>query len=404
VEIGPVAAGGACVARLDGRVVFVRHALPGERVRIRVTDSAHPRYWRADAIEVLTAAPDRVEAPCRFAGDCGGCDWQHVSLGAQRALKADLVREQLRRVAGLTVDVVVEAPPGDDDGLGWRTRTRFAVDAEGRPGLRRRRSHDVVASGDCLIAHPLVVDALRGRVFPGAAAVDVAVSVATGRTQVRPEAGPRDAAAGDVGAAGDARAAGGAGDEPLVELAAGHSFTVAPGAFWQVHPAAPGLLVDAVLAALDPRPGETVADLYGGVGLFAAALADRVGAAGRVILVESDPAALASAAANLAGRPGVSVRGVRVTPPVVRGLLPADARLDLVVLDPPRAGAGVEVMTELARRRPRAIAYVSCDPATLARDVAGIGAAGYELSGLRAFDLFPMTAHVECLALLTPAR
>jgi tRNA/tmRNA/rRNA uracil-C5-methylase (TrmA/RlmC/RlmD family) len=245
----------------------------------------------------------------------------------------------------------------------------------------------VIADADCLIAHPLVAAAARGRTFPGAAEVEIAASMATGQVRVRADGQPDTVSGGD--------------DAPR-ERVAGNDFTVLPGAFWQVHPAAPELLTEAVVDALDPRPGESVADLYGGVGLFAAALADRVGPTGQVILVESDPAALASAAANVGGRRGVSVRGLRVSPAVVRGLLPDGERLDLVVLDPPRAGAGVEVVTELARREPRAIAYVSCDPATLARDIAAAGRSGYELTRLRAFALFPMTAHVECLAVLTP--
>ena len=162
VEVGPVAHGGHCVSRHDGRVVFVRHALPGERVRVTVTEGhGGSPYWRADAVEVLAASPDRVAPPCPWAGPgrCGGCDWQHASLAAQRALKAAVVQEQLSRLAGIDRDVTVEPVPGDDGGLGWRTRVQYAVDDDGTAGLRRHRSHEVVHLDSCRIAHPLVESA-----------------------------------------------------------------------------------------------------------------------------------------------------------------------------------------------------------------------------------------------------
>src|SRR5215468_11297343 len=158
LDVSRVANGGWCVARDGGgRVVFVRHALPGERVRARVTE-ATASFARAEAVEVLRASPDRVTPRCPHAhpGGCGGCDWQHADLAAQRRLKAEVVREQLRRLAGLDREVTVEPVAGDDDGLGWRTRVRFSVGPGGTAGLLAHRSHDVVEVGDCPIAHPLV--------------------------------------------------------------------------------------------------------------------------------------------------------------------------------------------------------------------------------------------------------
>src|ERR687898_1167124 len=155
--VGPVARGGHCVPRHEGRVVFVRHALPGERVVVRVTEDRQPGYCRADAVEVLEAAADRVPRPCPYSGPgrCGGCDWQHVAPEGQRRLKAAVVREQLTRLAGLSDDdavvrdLAVEELPGGP--LRWRTRARFAVDRAGAPGLRRHRSHDLVLLDDCPI-------------------------------------------------------------------------------------------------------------------------------------------------------------------------------------------------------------------------------------------------------------
>jgi len=380
VDVGPVAHGGHCVARHEGRVVFVRHALPGERVRVTVTEGgATSKFWRADATDVLNPSPDRVAPPCPWAGPgrCGGCDWQHASLSAQRALKATVVREQLAHLAGLERDVVVEAVPGDDGGLGWRTRVHYAVDAAGRAGLRRHRSHDVVRIDWCRIAHPLVVEArVPEERWPPESSVEVVASVATGERLVLVGGVP----GGDV-----------------TEVAAGREFRVSGSGFWQVHPGAAETLLAAVLAGLEPRPGESALDLYCGVGLFAAALAERLGPGGRVTAVEADARGVSDARHNLATLPTVTVERGRVDHVLRRLRL---RRADLVVLDPPRSGAGKAVVDLLSRVKARRIAYVACDPAALARDLRWFGERGYELLDLRAFDLFPMTAHVECVAVL----
>jgi tRNA/tmRNA/rRNA uracil-C5-methylase (TrmA/RlmC/RlmD family) len=408
LEVGPVAHGGFCVARHEGRVVFVRHTLPGERVRARVTEAREgQRFVRADCIEVLGASPHRVEAPCPYAapGVCGGCDFQHVSVPEQRDLKAAVVREQFSRLAAMDVDVVVEPVPGDVDGLGWRTRVEFAVDAAGRAGLHRHRSHDVVPVDFCLIADPRVLaTGVLGRDWSGEQVVDV-VAPAVGETVVVPvPSGEEDAPVGT---------------ERVTGQRFSHDFEVGARGFWQVHRGAATTFVDAVLDMLHPQPGETALDLYAGVGLFAAALAEAVGGSGKVVAVESDTGAVASAAGNLAAYPSVvavrarvddafgvpragrsgptSRRLQRARKPRRHPLLPV--RADLVVLDPPRTGAGRAVTAQVAALAPRAVAYVACDPSALARDTAYLREAGYRLQQLRAFDAFPMTHHVECIAL-----
>lgn len=391
LEVGPVAHGGHCVARHEGRVVFVRHALPGELVLAVVTDGgASSRFLRADAIEVRRASPDRVEPPCPFAGPgrCGGCDWQHASLAAQRRLKADVVREALRRQAGLDVPVVVEAVPGDLDGLGWRTRVHFAVDAHGRAGLRGHRSHEVVPVDDCRIASAGVraPDALAAT-WPRARGLDV-VSSATGQRAVVVHE-----------ASGRTRRAEGPGT--VTELVGGRPFRVGADGFWQVHPGAARTLTEAVLDGLGPRPGESALDLYCGVGLFARALGDAVGPGGSVTAVESDARAVSHARRNLHDAPHVRLVGDRVEKALSTG--PVPLRADLVVLDPPRSGAGARVVAAVADRAPRRVGYVACDPVALARDLATFAGLGYGLRSLRAYDLFPMTAHVEVVAILGPA-
>ena len=359
-EVGPVAHGGHCIARIPAgtrspeveevaprpsrdRVVFVRHALPGERVVLEITEGTEgDRFWRGDAVEVLEASADRVPAPCRYAGPglCGGCDFQHVALPTQRQWKAGVVVEQLRRLAGLDVEVTVEAVPGDVDGLRWRTRQRYVQLPDGGKGMRKHRSHEVIPVADCLL------DAGAGPSY-------------------------------DVG---------------------GHRFVVADGGFWQVHPGAPQALVDAVLEALEPRPGESALDLYAGVGLFTLFLMDHLGPSGRVAAVEGDPAASRLSEQNC---PGATIQSGDVAKVLAGGLPPTWDRCDLVVLDPPRAGAKRAVVEQVVARSPRAVAYVACDPAALARDVAIFAEHGYRLTSLRAFDLFPMTHHVECVALIT---
>ncbi|MFL6074185.1 MAG: class I SAM-dependent RNA methyltransferase [Mycobacteriales bacterium] len=387
LTVGAVAHGGHCVARHDGRVVFVRHALPGERVRAVVTEDRGGSFCRADAVTVLDASPDRVQPPCPYAGPgrCGGCDWQHATPAAQRELKAAVVREQLARLAKLSVPVVVEELPGGP--LRWRTRVQYAVDARGRVGLRRHRSHDVLPIDDCRIAAEAVVaTGVTGTTWPGASALTV-VAGHDGQTAVLEHRSSERQGKRTRRVLGRNR---------LREWAAGREWTVRASGFWQVHPAAAEALAAAVLAALEPRPTEVALDLYGGAGLFAGVLAPRLG---HVTLVEADPDAAADATRNLTGLPAAVERG-RVERVLDR--LGFD-RVDLVVLDPPRSGAGAAVTGRIAGLRPRAVAYVACDPAALARDLRTFADHGYALAGLRAFDLFPMTHHVECVAHLVRA-
>jgi tRNA/tmRNA/rRNA uracil-C5-methylase (TrmA/RlmC/RlmD family) len=388
------------VARHEGRVVFVRHALPGERVVVQVTEDRHARYCRADAVEVLTAAPERVERPCPYSGPgrCGGCDWQHVSHAGQLALKAAVVREQLSRLAGLDLPVTVEALPGGP--LRWRSRARFAVDRTGAPGLRRHRSHDVVLLDDCPITVEPAAAAVLGRRWPGAGAVDVAVDSAGVVTTTRLDRRGQATSTRVLRPGADVP------EEPAGRAqrsAGGRDWEVEGTGFWQVHPGAADALVGAVSAFAGVRPGETVLDLYAGAGLFGGALAPGVGAGGRVVCVESDAAACAAADANLADLPQAEVWQGDVDAPGLSELLADLGRPDVVVLDPPRAGAGPDVSRVIAGADPRAVVYVACDPASLARDVAAFADAGYRMAGLRAYDAFPMTHHVECVAILTPA-
>ncbi|AOT61481.1 class I SAM-dependent RNA methyltransferase [Streptomyces rubrolavendulae] len=423
VEIGPVAHGGHCIARTDeGRVLFVRHALPGERVVARVTEGDETsRFLRADAVTVLDASKDRIPAPCPYAGPgrCGGCDWQHAKPGAQRRLKGEVVAEQLHRLAGLTPeeagwDGTVVPAEGDKLPAGevprWRTRVQYAVDASGRAGLRRHRSHEVEPIDHCMIAAEGVSElGVEKREWPGMASVQAIAATGSQDRQViltpRPGARlplveldkPVSVLRVEEKGGGVHRVHG----RPFVrERADDRTYRVGNGGFWQVHPKAADTLVRAVMQGLLPRKGDTALDLYCGVGLFAGALADRVGDKGAVLGIESGKRAVEDARHNLQGFDRVRIEQGKVDQVLPRTGI---TEVDLIVLDPPRAGAGKQVVHHLAALGARRIAYVACDPAALARDLAYFRESGYKPRTLRAFDLFPMTHHVECVAILEPA-
>jgi tRNA/tmRNA/rRNA uracil-C5-methylase (TrmA/RlmC/RlmD family) len=420
VTAGEAAHGGWCVARPDhGPAVFTRHALPGETVVARVTEVTS-KLVRAEAVEIVTASPDRVRPPCPHAGPggCGGCDWQHATLPAQRALKATVIRQQLRRIAGLDREVTVEPLPGDDaasrdmaagGGLAWRTRVQFAVGENGVAGLRAHRSHRVIDVGRCLIAHPALTDlGITARRWPGAASVEALVSPGSGeRTVIVASSAAKsgeDLAADSVLRRTGHRLAPVRGRGYLTQRAAGRDWRVSAGAFWQVHPGAADALAEAVLAGLEPRPGDAALDLYCGAGLFAGVLARAVGPGGAVIGVEANRVAVRDARHNLREWPWARVRAGDVAEVLAGGsAVPPSA--GLVAADPPRSGLAREVIEYLGSARSGAakLAYVSCDPATLARDIGLLGDRGWNLDGLRAFDAFPMTHHVECVAILTRA-
>jgi tRNA/tmRNA/rRNA uracil-C5-methylase (TrmA/RlmC/RlmD family) len=390
-EIGKVAHGGHCVARFDGRVVFVRHALPGERVRVQVTDGNRgDRFLLGDAVEVLEASKHRIVPACRFAGpgNCGGCDWQHSDLAYQRELKASVVTEQFQRLAGMDVVVDVEALPGDAKGHRWRTRTEFAIDPSGVAGLHRHHSSEIIPVQDCLISTERVIrTGVLDRRWPMATSVDVVDASAESEAVAVPLPA-RDSTIPQVTERVDT------GDWSA-------EFRLSARGFWQVHPHAAATFVAHVCAELAPQPGERAVDLYAGVGLFALALADAVGPDGAVLAIDSDAHAIADAKSNLRSRPEIELRRGKVDR-ALKPLVRQGIHTDLVVLDPPRTGAGKSVIKDIAALAPRAIAYVACDPAALARDVAYARAAGYGMRSLRAFDAFPMTHHVECIAILEP--
>lgn len=382
LDVGAVAHGGHCVGRVDGRVVFVRHTLPGERVRAVVTEDRHGSFCRADAIAVVRPSPDRVEAPCVWArpGGCGGCDFQHAEPAAQRELKARVLAEQLRRLAGVERTVEVEPLPGGS--LGWRNRVRLAVGPDGTAGLRAHRAHDVIPIADCLLAAPGMLAPVLDRAWRPGAEIQVELDE-LGRTHVSTVDG---AVVSPVDGGG-----------PVPRSLRGRHWQVPPGAFWQVHPALAETLCEVVADWARVPVGGRAWDLYGGAGVLASVLAEQVGPGGEVVVVESDREAVACGREALAELPWVRFQSGRVER--MLGELAHGGRPDVVVADPPRKGLGRAVVERLAGIGPDRLVHVACDPAALARDVALLAEHGYQLDRLRAFDAFPMTHHLEAVAL-----
>ena len=386
VTIEKVAHGGHFIARHEGAVIFVRHAIPGENCTIQIT-SIGKSFNRADVVSVETPSEFRVVAPCSFAhrNGCGGCDFQHISVAHQRTLKSDVITEQFARIAKIDLQIDVEEV---DASTHWRTRAIATTDRNGKLGFFKSRSHSIAPVTDCLICvEGMNFSEIASRDLKG----DVRVEISSSNT------GERSIALAPT--RGEEKARLTEGPSVLHENVLGRTLEVSQESFWQSHKKAPEVLTQAVLDYAQLQVGEHVLDLYGGVGLFSAAIVDAVGPTGHVDLIEGSKVATADAARNFAPYSHITI----ATGDVAK-LLPRISAADVVVLDPPRDGAGKEAIAHIARLAPRAIVYVACDPAALARDTAYLADHSYSLVKMRAFDLFPMTHHIECVALYERAE
>lgn len=433
LDITDVAHGGVFVARHDGRVVFVADAIPGERVRARLTDTGKTSFWRAVAVDVVDSSPHRrphVWAAADLAVDPdrrpGGAEFGHIDLAHQRALKQRVLRDALERFGGLEAPCVPlsgafaadgldgEGPRAEsDDATRWRTRVSLHVDDEGRIGPYAARSHRVIDVDDLPLATVEIAEAAR-RLSAQPGRVDL-VHPADGRVRVlaRPErdrdrrgrgGARRGSRAGAVSSAPDPS------HETIVEEAAGRRFRVDAGGFWQVHRLAAHTLTRVVSDLLADAGGVDEEaqhlDLYGGVGLFAATLATIGGPATRVTSVESDARATEHAGENLADWIGARAETDRTDRFLTRlnAQVGAAERARLAagvtLLDPPRAGAGRDVVDAVAALTPASVVYVACDPVALARDLGTFRGHGYEPVRIEALDLFPHSHHLEAVALL----
>lgn len=384
---GAAANGGSCVARHEGRVVFVRYALPGETVRARVLDE-RGSYWHAEAVEILEPSSGRIDSLCPIAGvnGAGCCDLAFAEPDAARELKGAVVGNQLSRLGGFDWAGVAE-PVGSAGATGWRTRVRLDTAGAGQPGFHRYHSAELVTDLNCAQLPAGLLDELAGTHWPAGVQLHVALDSEGSRHVV--QSGPKD------GRKNPTRVV--SGDYEAVQRIGERVWRVPVTAFWQAHRDAAALYSELVAGWAQLGAGQTAWDLYGGAGVFAAALAESVGDSGHVVTVDTSRGASRAARTALADLSSVSV----VTDSVRRALSHQNARADVAVLDPPRTGAGREVIDQLAAAEVPRIIHIGCEAASFARDVGLYVRHGYVVEELRVFDSFPLTHHVECVAVLT---
>lgn len=414
LTLDAIAHGGEAIGRHGGKAVFVPYAVPDERVRVEIVEEKE-RWARGRLVKVLTPSPDRVTAPCPYFGPegCGGCQWQHIAYPRQAELKQAIVADQLRRLGRIAdppmADIIALADPQSADeaptflDYGYRNHTQFAITAEGRLGYRRGSSHEVLAVERCLLLDPRLDDlhAALDVVWPELTGLSLRTGVNTGDALILFEASSDEAPELELDLPAACALMTPRGLHPLIgepflfEEVAGQRYRVSAQSFFQVNTAGAAALLDTVLTYSAAQPADVVLDLYCGVGLFALALAEH---AAEVIGVESSPSACDDFAYNAGDRPAITLHEGAVEQ-VLPALASQGQRVDVAILDPPRAGAGADVLQALASLGPRRIVYVSCDPATLARDAVPLASAGYRLIEAQPIDMFPQTYHVETVAL-----
>jgi len=389
LRTGSAANGGSCVARHEGRVVFVRYSLPGELVRVRVT-SDRGAYWHAEALEVLEPSPDRIAPLCSIAGvdGAGCCDLAFVDPAAARLIKGQVVANQLERLGGYGWEGAAE-PVGTGEVQAWRTRLRLDVGADGHPGFHRYHSGDLVTDLQCGQLPEAMTAGLGGPPRSAGPRFQVGDRLHV----VLDDDGHRHVVTTARGRRG-LNALEGSGES--VQRVGQRVWRVPVTGFWQSHREAPEFYTDLVRRWAQNRDPKRAWDLYGGAGLFAAALADVTGEDGQVLTVDTSRAASAAARSALADLPQVRV----VCDSVRRVLAGGFGGADIAVLDPPRAGAGRPVIELLAGAGVSTVIHIGCEAAAFARDISLYRAHGYRVESIRVFDAFPLTHHVECVALL----
>jgi 23S rRNA (uracil1939-C5)-methyltransferase len=371
VELTSMVYGGSALGRHDGRTIFVPYGIPSERVTAHITQDKG-RFAFAELDAVLDASPERVSPRCPHFGICGGCHWQHIEYSAQLAFKQQIVIDQMRRIGGFQ-DVIVHPTIASPDPWNYRTHVSLHVTAEGHPGFVATDDRSIIPIHECHIIRPELREMLDSL---SAEKLDAGERI---RLQVGTNSDERLIVREDTNT-GKAHYA-----------IKNQPFQATGGSFFQVNLKQAEALVELVLNRLVLKGNERVLDLYAGVGLFTAFLAER---AARVVAVESYPPAVADAEANL-----INTNNVEVFEGAVEQILPRlKGRFDAAVIDPPRAGMERRALVALVKRSPRKIVYVSCDPATLARDSKRFVESGYRLLDVQPVDMFPQTYHIEAVA------
>ncbi len=401
IELTGMANGGPALGRHEGRVVFVPYALAGETVRAEISDDRE-RYAFARLLEVLEPSPDRVEPPCPYFGPrgCGGCQWQHISYEAQLRFKAEIMADQLERIGGVA-DASVLPPAPDSTGWAYRNHAQLHPAVGGGLGFRATGSDDVVTVDECLILHPLLGELLGALdlELPNLSRLSIRAGTATGETMIIfeteddvPPGLELDLPVSCVQLLSDGRHANLIGSNFIHETVANRSYRISAPSFFQINSPQAAVLLEKVLGYVNLQPDETVLDAYCGVGLFTAQLAP---AAGLVVAIEVSAAAVDDLMENTAEFENVQI----IEGSLEEALPELDIPFDVAVIDPPRSGIDRHALDALTERsRPERIVYVSCDPATLARDAKRLIRTGYELREVQPVDMFPQTHHVESVA------
>ncbi len=400
VQMEAMAHGGSALARHEGKVVFVPYVLPGEEVLVEVTEEK-ARYARGRPVEIETPSADRVEPRCSHFGTCGGCHWQHISYDRQVRLREEILQSQLAKIAHLP-DAPVEPTVRAENPWHYRNHVQLHLDETGRSGFTAAERHVVVPIAECLIMHPLLWEMFSSLDidFPDLERVSLRAGISTGEQLLILETAGHEAPGVEIDVPiscvlllGDGQPVTYVGNSYVTEQLAGRSIRISATSFFQVHTDQAEQLLATVKRYVNPQGDEVVLDLYCGVGTFAIGLSDSVA---EVIGIDSSEAAIGDASHNSKG-----ITNLRFQQGSVEQLLPTiEEGIDLVILDPPRQGLSKQALSALVRRTPDKVVYVSCDPATLARDVGRMTQAGYELVAVQPVDMFPQTYHVEAVALL----
>jgi tRNA/tmRNA/rRNA uracil-C5-methylase (TrmA/RlmC/RlmD family) len=378
LEIGVIAHGGHFIARYNNQVIFVRHAISGETAKVKII-SINSKLAFGDAIEILKPSKDRVKPPCKYSkpDGCGGCDFQHISIEIQHSLKKIIIQDQFKRIAKIDVNPeVISVEPLT--GLHWRSRLDLSISSNGKTGLYSHKSNKVIEIDKCLIS---VEKINKSQVFnqhwDGEDRLSISVS---SENEL------------NISRSGKTIS----GSDELKEVVEKNTYIISPKSFWQSHKNAPRLLLHQVIKYADIKLGDIVCDLYGGAGLFTAPIAELAGEKGETHLIERDNDCIKDAKKMFQNKKNIIIHHGRV-----EQKLGKIKNIDIIILDPPRNGAGKQVIHQIIDKKPKSIVYVSCDPVSLARDTKILLDNNYSLNNLIGLDLFPMTHHIECVASFT---
>jgi tRNA/tmRNA/rRNA uracil-C5-methylase (TrmA/RlmC/RlmD family) len=387
---------GVCISHIDGQVVFIRHGIPSEIVEIKITN-INKTFLRGDVINVIKPSLDRVIPPCKYykPGNlgCGGCDFQHINPIRQRLLKSELIREQFLRLCNIDIgkDFIIEEV---SDVINWRTRVSLTTDNNGNVGFLSNRSNNVIPIKDCIVVNQsLLLPSLTNKKWKSNHKIDISgneFGYKTISTYPIPIISRNNRNIKKIETLIE-------GNDILYEYVLNKKIQVSHSSFWQGHKKSPEILSLIVKKLCNANKGNHILDLYGGVGLFTSSLVDDVGYDGKIDLIEISPSSINNAIYNFK-----NYSNVNIIKGLVEDVLIKIKSADIVVLDPPRSGASKDVVNKIIKLNPMKIIYVSCDSASLARDSKYLIELGYNLKSLHAFDLFPMTYHVECVALFIP--